>query len=417
MAKLAINGGTPVRHKPWPQWPVRDEREKAYLLKAFEESQWGGFPEPQPMAQELAEKFAAAHDAKYGVCCANGSISLEIALRAGGIHAGDEVIVPATTWIATGACAVFVNAVPVFVDVSKTNFCMDPDAVEAAITPKTRAIIPVHLGSSIADLDRLTEIARKHNLLLIEDCAHAHGSKWRDKGVGSWGDIASFSFQSSKILTSGEGGMLLTNDEMLAKRMHSLVNCGRQEPGYENLDEWLFGYNARMSEFQTAVMLGQLERMPELNARKAENVEYFTKRLEEVEGLDPVPTDPRETARGIYQFIMTYDSNAFEGVHRDRFLEALEAEGVEMSGVFYPPMPQNPLFHAWTRDWPMLRERYGDGIPSPEAQKQLSFPVAESFAKDTGCWLHYPYLMGDKSDVDDIVEAIIKVKENLGELK
>ena len=190
MARLAIKGGSPVRTRPWPKWPVYGEEERQNLLDALESQEWGGFPEPQPRARRFSQLFAKWIDAKHGVCVSNGSITLEIALKAAGIHAGDEVITTCLTWVATAACAVHVNAVPVMVDVDPKNYCIDCDAVEAAITPKTRAIIPVHLGSSTADLDRLTEIARKHNLVLIEDCAHAHGSRWRDKGVGSWGDLA-----------------------------------------------------------------------------------------------------------------------------------------------------------------------------------------------------------------------------------
>ncbi len=416
MSKPAILGGTPVRTKPWPTWPVRGEQEKKYLLEALETSQWGGFPFPQPMTRALGERFAAWQNARFGIPCSNGSISLEIALRVGGIHAGDEVIVPATTWIATGACAVHVNAVPVFVDVDPVNFCIDPDAVEAAITPKTRAIIPVHLGCSMADLDRLTEIARKHGLLLIEDCAHAHGSRWRDRGVGSHGDFGTFSFQSSKILTSGEGGLITTNDPILAQKTQSMVNCGRKSPEYSDFDGVMFGYNARMTELQCAVMLAQLERADELNARKTDNLAYLTSELDRVGGLKPVPVDPRETHRGIYQLILTYDAAEFGGLHRDRFLDALEAEGVEMDGIFYPPMPHHPAFQPRTEDYPMLRERYGNGFHDPAVRARLRFPVAEEFALKTGCWLHYSYLIGEHGDVDDIVAAIVKIKEHAGEL-
>ena len=417
MARLAINGGAPVRgRKPWPRWPVRDDAESRAVIDALENSDWGGFPEPQPRAAELGRSFAAYQDARHGICCTNGSISLEICLRAAGVKAGDEVIVPVTTWIATAACAVYVNAVPVFVDVSPENYCIDPDLVQAAITDRTRAIIPVHLGSSIADLDRLTEIAKKHDLVLLEDCAHAHGSKWRDRGVGSWGDFGSFSFQTSKILTSGEGGLITTNDDLPAEKIHSLVNCGRKEEGYDSFDGWLLGYNARMTELQCAVMLAQLDRADELLERKNRNAVRLAEGLAGIGGLTPVPVDPRETRRGIYQFILNYDAREFQGVHRDRFLEALAAEGVELDGVFYPPLPYNPLMNATSDEFPMLRERYGDGIRAPETIRGFHFPVGKKFALEEGCWLHYPYLLGEPADTDDILEAVAKVKEHAGEL-
>ena len=309
-----------------------------------------------------------------------------------------------------------VNAVPVFVDISPVNYCIDPDRVEEAITPRTKAIIPVHLGSSIAELDRLTEIAKKHNLTLIEDCAHAHGSKWRGKGVGSWGDMGSWSFQSSKIMTAGEGGMLTTNDKILSQKIHSIVNCGRKTDEYNEFEGYLFGYNARLTEFQAAVLLAQLDRMDSLNEQKAKALEYLAGELHKLGGLTLIPRDPRETRQGIYQVIFKYDPAAFKGLHRDKFLDALEAEGVEMSGAFYVPLPLSPLFNARTEDYPMLRDRYGDGIQAPATMRKYKFPVGSKAAFDEGCWMHYPYLLGEKSDLDDIVAAVAKVKEHCEEL-
>jgi len=417
MAKLAINGGTPVRDKAWPAWPVRGEGEKQQLLDALENTDWGGFPYPNVKAKELGERFAAYQHARFGITCSNGSISLELALLAAGVKAGDEVIVPATTWVATGAAPIHINAVPVFVDVSEDNYCIDCDQVEAAITERTRAVIPVHLGSSMADLDRLTEICARHKLTLIEDCAHAHGARWRDKGVGSWGDFGSFSFQTSKILTAGEGGLITTNDPLMSEKLHSLVNCGRKDEGYDSFPEWLFGFNARMSEFQCAVMLAQLERADELIERKSQIVHYLVMELSKVGGLYAVPRDVRETRRGFYQFILKYKAEEFGGLPRDRFLEALAAEGIEWDGMFYPPMPFHPLFNARTDQYPMLRERYGDGIQAPETLKQFSFPVGEKFATEEGIWVHYPYLLAEREDIDDIIAAIVKIKENVDELR
>jgi dTDP-4-amino-4,6-dideoxygalactose transaminase len=416
MTKLALNGGTPIRTDPWPRWPVYDDRERQLLLEAFDSGEWGGFPFPQPKTKELGEKFAAYQDARYGAACTNGSISLEICLRAAGIKAGDEVIVPATTWIATGAAPVFVNAVPVFVDVRPDNYCIDCEAVEAAITDRTRAIIPVHLGSSMADLDHLTEIARKHSLVIIEDCAHAHGCKWKDKGAGSWGDFGSFSFQSSKILTAGEGGLITTNDRLLHEKVQSIINCGRKDEGYDSFPGHILGYNARMTELQAAIMLAQLDRMDELIRRKSEAVHYLTHRMTLAGGLYAVPRDVRESRRGYYQFIWKYKAEEFKGLHRDRFLQALEAEGIELDGMFYPPMPFHPLFNARSEDWPMLRERYGDGIQAPETLRKFDFPVGKKFAQDEGIWMHYPYLLATKADLDDIVEAVIKIRKNVDEL-
>lgn len=413
MEKLALFGGTPVRTRPFTPWPEYDERERRYLLEVLESRNWGGYPFPSKLAAEVGRKFAEYHDAKYGILCANGSVSLETALRAAGIKAGEEVIVPAYTWIATAACAVHVNAVPVFVDVEPRNYCMDPEAFEAAITPKTRAVIPVHLGSSVADLDRILEIAKKHDLVVIEDCAHAHGAAWRGKGVGSWGDFGSFSFQSSKLVTCGEGGCIITSDETYAKKCMSLINCGRKEPGYDDFEGWLFGWNNRLSELQIAVLKAQLERLRENTLKRAEMLGYFREVLrEEVPGIEVLETDPRITTVATYQVIMKYNKEAFDGLHRDVFLEALRAEGVDLDGPFYVPIYQSPLFNARSDEWPMLRERYGDGVFGAG----IHCPVAEKAAYEEAVWMHYPHLMGTRKDLDDIVEAMVKVKRHVGEL-
>lgn len=413
MERLALLGGTPVRARPFAPWPEFDDRERRYLMEALESRRWGGYPFPSPLAAEVGRAFAEYHGAKYGILCANGSVTLEVALRAAGIRAGDEVIVPPYTWIATAACAVHLNAVPVFVDIERRNYCMDPEAFEAAITPRTRAVIPVHLGSSVADLDRILDIARKHGIVVIEDCAHAHGAAWRGRGVGSWGDFGSFSFQSSKLVTAGEGGAVITSNEEYAKKCMSLVNCGRKEPGYDDFDGYLLGWNNRMSELQIAVLKAQVERLGEATKRREQMYGYFGDLLHaEVSGIRVLDRDERITTLATYQVVMRYDPEAFEGLHRDRFLEALAAEGVHLDGPFYVPIYQSPLFNARSDEWPMLRERYGEGVPGAS----LHCPVAEKAAYEEAIWMHYPHLMGSREDIEDIVAAIKKVQRHAKEL-
>jgi L-glutamine:scyllo-inosose aminotransferase len=418
MSKLALLGGTPVRRSPpAARWPVHDERERANLLRALETGDWGGFPEPAPIAGEFAARFAAHHDAHAGVCVANGSVSLEVALVALGLEAGDEVIVPALTWVATGVAPIHVNAVPVFVDVEPGTWCIDPDALEAAITPRTRAVIPVHLGCQIADLDRLLAIAGRHGLALIEDCAHAHGARWRGRGVGSYGALGSFSFQSSKLMTAGEGGILVGSDDELLQRCHSVVNCGRRAPGYASFPGSVLGINGRITEFQAAILLAQLERLPEATARREAGAAYLEAGFRKIGGLAPLPRDERITTRGIYQLLVRYEPEAFAGVHRDRVLRALGAEGVHFDGPFYVPLPEHPLLQARSAQWPMLRERYGDGIAGSATDPGLRFPVASRAAHEQAVWIHHPYLVGDRPDLDAILEAVAKVKEHAADLR
>jgi dTDP-4-amino-4,6-dideoxygalactose transaminase len=411
MANLAIKGGKKIRQKPWPLWPPYTDRERELLLTVLESRNWGGYPEPNFQAGHFAQEFAAYHGARYGICAANGTVTLEIALRALGIEAGDEVIVPATSWVATAACVVYLNAVPVFVDINPDNFTIDHTKIEAAITDKTKVIIPVHLGSSIADMDAIMEIAQKHDLFVVEDCAHMHGGEWRGRAVGSIGHLGSFSFQSSKLMTSGEGGLILTTDEMLQQRCHSLVNCGRKEAEYNDFQGRVFGYNYRIGEFQAAVLRAQLEKLGERTKLRAENAAYLSEQLKTIEGIGVIEYDERTTQTAHYQYIFKFDKNLF-GVSRDTFILAAMAEGLSLDGDFYEPMFANSLFAAKTSEWPMLRERYGDGIGPDSADT----PEAWKFASETGVWMHYPMLMGTKADVDDIVGIIKKIKNFVGEL-
>ena len=215
MATLAINGGEPVvKGSLGKSWPIFDETEENALLETLRSGAWNR----REKVDEVGEKFAAFQEAKYGIPLANGTVALQCALKAAGVSAGDEVIVPALTFVATGTSAVCVNAVPVIVDIDPLTYNILPEAIEKAITPRTRAIIPVHNGGYPADMDTIMDIAERHNLKVIEDCAHAHGSQWRGKGLGSIGHLGAFSFQMGKTLTCGEGGMVLTNDESLAEK-------------------------------------------------------------------------------------------------------------------------------------------------------------------------------------------------------
>src|SRR3990170_4851172 len=201
--RLAIDGGPPVRSRPFPSWPVHDEREVEALREVVESGNWGGFPSPNVKAAQFAEAFASHQTARFGICTSSGTTAIEVALKAAGLRAGDEVIIPALTFVATAAAPLYKGAVPIFADVEPDTWCLDPAQVERAITERTKAVLPVHLGSRMADMDRIAEIARPRGLRVIEDCAHMHGGRWRDKGAGTLGDLGAFSFQNSKLMTAG----------------------------------------------------------------------------------------------------------------------------------------------------------------------------------------------------------------------
>ncbi len=396
MLKLAIRGGTPVRTTPFPSWPVWDDAERRGLSEVLESGNWGGFPFPNTKGAEFAARFAAVHGAKYGIAAANGTVAIELAVQAAGIGAGDEVIVPAYTWDSTAGAVLFSGGVPVFADVDPERYCLDPAQLDAALSQRTRAILPVHLGMNMADMDAIGAFAAKHSLAVIEDCAHAHGASWNGRGAGSLGDAGAFSFQSSKLMSAGEGGIVLTNSAALHERASVLINCGRSAVGGNFR---AIGHNYRMTEFQAAVLLAQLDRLDAQTERREKNALHFESCLAGVEGIRVVARDPRQTRRAIYHFVLRYDAAHF-GVPRDAFVAALAAEGVPAEGVFYEAVYRSPLFPA-----------------APGTFRVLPCPVSERAAYEESVWIPHNVLEGRTRDVEDAAAAIRKIVDHISELR
>jgi dTDP-4-amino-4,6-dideoxygalactose transaminase len=402
----AILGGVPLRTRSFAV-KRHSAGDLDRLAEVLEQPDWGGIPFPNTMHERFREAFAR----QLGVgaaLVANGTVAISIALRALEIPAGGEVIVPALTWIATAAAAVHVNLVPVLVDVSADHFCLDADAVEAAITPSTRAIIVVHLANQVADMDRIVEIARRLDLRVVEDCAHAHFATWKGQPVGTIGDAGTFSFESSKIMTSGEGGCVASRHPQVLARAMSLAHVGWKLPPYDGYEGRVFGFNARISEFQAAMLIGQLEAYPEAARNRKRNLERLVSRLEATGGFEFVAPDPRVTCGQIYEVLFRYRPGAFGGLPRDLFCKAVLAEGVEIEGTFYEPLHRSALFRPRSSEWPALRARYGDGFDGGEGH----FPVAERAAALELVWIHHPLFSGEPEDVDDVVAAVTRVQRH-----
>lgn len=390
--KLAINGGTPVRTKPFPEWPIHNEVEERLILEVVRSGKWGGTG--RVMLPIIEEKFAAAHDAKYAVSIVNGTVAITIALQAAGVQPGDEVIMPPYTFIATASSALLFGAIPVFVDVEPDTLLIDPDKVEAAITPKTKAIIAVHIGGAPADLTRLKAIAAKHNLWLIEDSAQAVGGQWNGTGIGAQGDLGTFSFQSSKNINAGEGGMILTNNEELADMAWSLTNVGRIRNGGWYQHEHI-GWNLRMTEFQAAILIGQMTRLEEQMAARERNGKLLTQLLSEIEGIQVLRRDPGITRHAYHLYMFKLEAALANRIDKNEVIKQLVAEGIPASSG-YVSLNQNQAVINETKKWTGENRVY-------------SCPISERLCVKEVLWLHQNMLLGDESDIHDIAEAVRKV--------
>jgi dTDP-4-amino-4,6-dideoxygalactose transaminase len=405
--KLAVLGGKPQRTSAYPDWPVWDERDIEAVTAVIKSGQWGGYPYPGPATSRFLAKFLEVQGGSYAVAVANGTITMEVALRAAGIGWGDEVIVPAYTFQATAGAPMAAGAIPVIADIDPNNYCLDPKAVEAAITPKTRAIIPVHLGAQMADMDAIMEIAERHNLIVVEDCAHAHGAKWRGQGAGTIGHFGSFSLQSSKTLTSGEGGVLICKTKELADKATSVVNCGR--PPGEDGPVTILGANFRMSELQSALAAVGLERFPEQAQQREEMAAYMDEALSEVPGVRVLKRDPRHTTRSFYRYIFAVDPAVF-GVTHDVVCHALDAEGIPC-WEGYEAMHHYELFQPQLSRLPVPTQ-----FPEYFQFSTMDLPEAERACQQEAVWLDEAIFRAGKEGVDDAVAALKKIYEQRQEL-
>jgi len=413
MPKLAILGGKSTRTKPYPRWPVHDERDIEAVTRVIRSGNWGGYPYPGIETRKFIEKFLNIQGGRHAVAAINGTVTMEVALRASEIGWGDEVIIPAYTFQATAAAPMAAGAIPIIVDVDPATYCINTDLIRKAITKKTKAIIPVHLGAQMADMDEIMTIAEDYDLVVIEDCAHAHGAKWREKGAGTIGDFGSFSLQSSKILTAGEGGVLLCKTGDLAAKVAGIIDCGRAhdpETLEEIGDNFVMGSNFRMSELACAIASIGVERFPEQAKEREGMLGYLEESLSEIPGVRLLKRDERHTTRSFYKFIFAVDPADF-GFENFEICPALEAEGI-------PCWNGYEAMHNYTLFQPQLSK-----LPVPSAFpeyfnfKEMDYPEATKACEHEAVWLDEAIFRSGPEGVDDAVEAIKKIQENSRELR
>lgn len=415
----ALLGGKPVRTRPFPAYPVIGDEEKRAVMEVLDSGQLSTFSASRQgflggrKIQAFEAAFASYHGVSHAIAVNSATSGLHAAVAACEIGPGDEVLVPPYTFTATATAVLHHNAIPVFVDVDPVTFCMDPDRIEAAITPRTKAIIPVHLLGHPADMDRILDIARRHGLKVIEDCAQAPGARDKGRLVGTMGDCGVFSFQETKNLATGEGGMVITNDPDLAERVRMIRNHGEAVVAGE-ARKYLtstIGWNYRMTEIEAAIGIVQLGKLNRLNQGRRDLAAYLLDRLPRHAGL-VYPVEAAHAHHVYHVFGMTYDEAAV-GLPRARFSEALVAEGIPV-GLGYPrPLYHNPLFQE--------RLAYGkQGCPFTchLYQGAVSYakglcPVAEDLCARTALWTFVVRPPATETDMQDIVDGFEKVLENV----
>jgi len=398
---LAINGGPKTINKEFP-WPVYDESDINAVAEVVRSGKWGN-PDCADLVKSFEDEFASFCGTKHALTCVNGSVALRLALIACNVKPGDEVIIPPYTFIATSTIVLEANCVPVFVDIDPDTYNLDPSKIEAAITKRTKAIIPVHFAGQACDMDGIMAIAKKYKLKVIEDACHGHGAEYKGKKLGSIGDAGCFSFQSSKNLTSGEGGMVITNDEKLYDMMNSLRNVGRVKGGQWYEHHYL-GCNYRITQLQVAILKIQLKRLKEQTLRRHENGTYLNSLLEKIDGIKPLRRGIGETIHSYHIYIFRYDKSKFNNLSKVEFSKMLAAEGVPCFMGYPQPLYKQPLFQE--------KNFMCYAIPEEIDYTHVSCPVTEKACYEEAVWIMQNTMLGTKEDMDKIAEAIIKIKRS-----
>jgi len=411
VGKLALHGGRALRAKPWPSWPVWDKAAEKPVLSILRSGNW--YRGQGNTVSEFEAKYAKLLGAKRCTCTFNGTNALLTAMHALDVGVGDEVIVSPYTFIATYNVIIGSCALPVFADTDPETFQIDPDKIEERITERTRAIMPVHILGIPANMDKIMAIAKKHNLVVIEDACQAWLAEWRGKKCGTVGDLGCFSFQNSKHLPCGEGGAVVGNDEELMDQVHSYHNCGRPYGSVKKTSGYpIIGTNRRMTEYQAAILLNQIQRLEEDTERRWENARYLTSKIKDIPGIVPHKLYDGVTKAAYHLYPFRYLKAHFNNAPRARFLAALTAEGVPCSGG-YGPQYRDGLIEVALNSKNFKRSFSKARLAS--YREQLHYPGNDQLCEEA-VWLSQSLLLTRKRDMDDIADAITKIYENRDKL-
>jgi perosamine synthetase len=407
----AILGGAKAHPAPFPSWPVLDQTEERAMLDTLRGGRW--YRGSGKAVARFEEAYAQLTGAKTCLATANGTSALYASLNAMGIEPGDEVIVPPYTFVATVNAVLRQYALPVFVDTDPETFQMDARKLDAAITPRTRAIIPVHLGGNVCDLDAIMATAARRHVPVLEDACQAHLSEWRGRKVGTYGLAGCFSFQASKNLNSGEGGAILTNDEDLRERCYTFHNNGSgSRPAGRSFAYNSTGCNLRMTEFQAALLMAQMTRIEAQARTRTENASYLTSMLREISGIAPERMYEGCTRNAYHLYMFRYDQERFAGLPRSAFLRALAAEGIPASGG-YSPLNTQPFLNQALRSRGYQRIYPSNEIAAWEERNRC--PANDRLCEEA-VWFVQTMLLAPRESMTRIAEGIRKIQRHAGEL-
>ena len=411
--KLAALGGRPVRTEPFPAWPQITADIERSLVSAFRSGHWTRQLGPRRhgagQVGTFEQRFAKLIGAKH--CLATGSCTqaLHTALHSVGVGAGDEVLVTPCTYIASIQAVLLCNALPVFVDVDIDTFQMDPAKIEPLVNANTRAIEPVHIGGIPCSMERLTAVAKKHGLKVVEDAAQAHLAEFKGKKCGTFGELGCFSFQTSKVIACGEGGAILSEDEELIEKCYTFHNLGISTPR----ESLAIGTKYRMNEFEAAVLIPQLATLAEETKVRNENAAHLAARLEQIPGIVPQKLYEGVTQAAYYIYGFRYQKEHFNDAPEEKFLRALRAEGIRLTTMYFDRLNQQPFIEN------TLSSRTFQKIFSKERlqryREQNHCPCNDQLSAE-GIWLPQYAFLGGRKLMDDIADAMAKIQDNRDQL-
>lgn len=410
---LAALGGAAVTNRTWPKWPYIDDELVQSMMETTKNGWWSRIDNRRASkVMKFENEFPKFHDVKYAISTGSGTQAISTAVHALNIECGDEVITSPYTDMGTISGVITSRALPVLADLDPDSFQLDPKDVEKKITKRTKALLPVHMMGAPSDIRSFVKMAKKHNLLMIEDACQAHLAKVDGKRIGTFGNVGCFSFQSSKVMAAGEGGACITNDEKLADVLYTVMNHGTDKKG----NHPRIGPKYRMNEFAASALLSQMRTHMQRHDLRNKNARYLTQKLKGYKGLAPQKLYPGTEECSYYLYAMDFKPEQWNGATRAQFIKAVQAEGVPIG----PYIPFGLHKYEWVDficNMDVYKKMYGEARLKQFKEMTQHMPVCDSVADRMLLIQGSPVLTADQAAMDDIINAFTKVWENRDKVK